>query len=82
MLQRLARDYATPVLTYGSSSYTHIDQAQKHFAELLCVCLEMAYARITLLSFDSQRIITQYVIVPLIEKNAIDKILEIILKVC
>uniref|UniRef100_A0A914GWP8 WD_REPEATS_REGION domain-containing protein n=1 Tax=Globodera rostochiensis TaxID=31243 RepID=A0A914GWP8_GLORO len=50
-----------------------VDQAQKLINDLLAICLEMLCTRTKFFSMESQRTIIQIVLVPLIEKGAVDK---------
>src|SRR6478735_8638992 len=82
MLQRLVRDHVTSVAPYGGSSTMHMDQNQKFTAELLCISLEMLCPRIHFIPLDAKKSFAQYILVPLIEKNAADKVVEMVNKVC
>lgn len=73
------REYV--VVPQSSSTGSIIDQAQKLNGDLLSICLEVLYSRTRHFHEDAQRTIVQYVLLPLVEKNAIDKILENIIKV-
>ena len=66
------------VVTHGSSA---IDQAQKLIGDLIYICLEVLCTRCKHLNIETQKSIIQIILIPLIDKNAVDKILEIIIKV-
>ena len=94
MLQRLVRDYITPIWSVDTSTYTHIDPMQKATANLIIECLELVslintsfifiyiilnqiQPYVKTISFDSQRVISDYILIPLSQKNPIDRIFDI-----
>uniref|UniRef100_A0A183C2W9 FAT domain-containing protein n=1 Tax=Globodera pallida TaxID=36090 RepID=A0A183C2W9_GLOPA len=77
LLQRLVREY----VVCNPGTVGAVDQAQKLISDLLAICLEMLCTRTKFFSMESQRTIIQIVLVPLIEKGAVDKIVENIIKV-
>uniref|UniRef100_A0A915D3U7 PI3K/PI4K catalytic domain-containing protein n=1 Tax=Ditylenchus dipsaci TaxID=166011 RepID=A0A915D3U7_9BILA len=86
-LQRLARDYVPPTTPYGSSTAASssdrqptMDQNQKFIADILVICLEMLCPRIHAISPEAKKGLSQLVLVPLIEKNAVDKVIDVVIK--
>uniref|UniRef100_A0A914HGT5 Non-specific serine/threonine protein kinase n=1 Tax=Globodera rostochiensis TaxID=31243 RepID=A0A914HGT5_GLORO len=77
LLQRLVREY----VVCNPGTVGAVDQAQKLISDLLAICLEMLCTRTKFFSMESQRTIIQIVLIPLIEKGAVDKIVENIIKV-
>lgn len=81
MLQRLVRDYMpSSHVQYGVIT-PHHDQNQKYMAEVLYLSLEMILPRISAISTDAKRSLTQFILTVLIEKLAADKILEMVIKI-
>ncbi|KAH7722344.1 FAT domain containing protein [Aphelenchoides avenae] len=81
MLHRMVREYVVPVNTYGAATAVHIEPKEKMLAEVICYCLEMLRPRINAMNGDVRRTIVQALIVPLIDKNAVDKIITVIIGV-
>lgn len=81
MLQRLVRDYMPPPAIHYGGPTPHHDQNQKYMAEVLYLSLEMLLPRISAISTDAKRNLTQFILLVLIEKLAADKILEMVIKI-
>uniref|UniRef100_A0A915MMJ1 Uncharacterized protein n=3 Tax=Meloidogyne TaxID=189290 RepID=A0A915MMJ1_MELJA len=81
LLQRLVREYVATNFTYSATTaitpiQQHDLQAQKLIGDLLSICLELLCSRTRYFNTEAQKTIVQFVIIPLIEKGAADKIIE------
>uniref|UniRef100_A0A914MSD7 HEAT repeat-containing protein 1 n=1 Tax=Meloidogyne incognita TaxID=6306 RepID=A0A914MSD7_MELIC len=86
LLQRLVREYVATNFTYSATTaitpiQQHDLQAQKLIGDLLSICLELLCSRTRYFNIEAQKTIVQFVIIPLIEKGAADKIIENVIKI-
>ncbi|KAL7072054.1 hypothetical protein ACQ4LE_008453, partial [Meloidogyne hapla] len=83
LLQRLVREYVATNFGYSSSTpiHQHDLQAQKLIGDLLSICLELLCSRTRYFNNEAQKTIVQFVVIPLIEKGAADKIIENVIKI-
>ncbi|CAK5075327.1 unnamed protein product [Meloidogyne enterolobii] len=86
LLQRLVREYVATNFTYSATTaitpiQQHDLQAQKLIGDLLSICLELLCSRTRYFNTEAQKTIVQFVIIPLIEKGAADKIIENVIKI-
>lgn len=81
MLVRMVREYMVPMNTYGVTGAVHIDPKEKMLAEIIGYCLEMLRPRINAVSAEVRLTAVKHIIIPLIDKNAVDKIVEVIIRV-
>uniref|UniRef100_A0A914HVI4 Uncharacterized protein n=1 Tax=Globodera rostochiensis TaxID=31243 RepID=A0A914HVI4_GLORO len=68
-----AAENCSGIVVCNPGTVRAVDQAQKLINDLLAICLEMLCTRTKFFSMESQRTIIQIVLVPLIEKGAVDK---------
>ncbi|CAK5085298.1 unnamed protein product [Meloidogyne enterolobii] len=86
LLQRLVREYVATNFTYSATTaitpiQQHDLQAQKLIGDLLSICLELLCSRTCYFNTEAQKTIVQFVIIPLIEKGAADKLIENVIKI-